>query len=102
MLRAERALAPPFWEEVGKLMQGQSVKKAMLVAALSAVLAVVAAAGPAAADDGGLRHYDFPKHDCAGAVPTHIDLYVHDWFRFMSGRMDGRLRYFSGQCVKAA
>ena len=80
------------------------MKRRVVVGALIASLFVVTTAGSAAATDGGLKHINFPKHDCAGAVPTHVDLYVHVWFHFLaqSGRMDGRIRYFSGQCVKSA
>jgi hypothetical protein len=71
---------------------------------LMAALFVVTTAGPAFAGDGGLKHINFPRHDCSGAVPTHVDLYMHTWFYPLgqSGRMDGRIRYFSGQCVKSA
>jgi hypothetical protein len=75
------------------------VKRRFLIGSLSAILLVLASAGPAAAsNDGGLRHYNFPKHDCAGAVPTHVDLYTH----WGGGWLDGRIRYFSGTCIKAA
>jgi hypothetical protein len=78
--------------------------KRVFVSAFVALL-VVASAGPASADsDGGRRAYNFPKHDCAGAVPTHVDLYMHTWYRLSTNdhRLDGRITYYSGQCVKSA
>ena len=75
------------------------MKRRMLVGTLAATLLVLATAGPAAAAvEGGRRHYDFPKHNCAGAVPTHVDLYL----RASGGLLDGRIRYFSGTCSAAA
>jgi hypothetical protein len=75
------------------------VTKRLIVGLLSIALVVLVGAGPALADDtGGLRHYNFPKHDCVGAVPTHVDLYAHTG----GGWMDGRIRYFSGTCAKTA
>ena len=43
------------------------MKRRVVVGALIASLFVVTTAGPAAATDGGLKHINFPKHDCAGA-----------------------------------
>jgi hypothetical protein len=81
------------------------VKKSWILGTLGAALLVVTLATPASAytvADGGLRHYNFPKHDCAGAVPTHVDLYVHSWVGILGPRMDGRIQYYSGTCAKAA
>jgi hypothetical protein len=72
--------------------------KRLLMGVLVAVLFVAATAGPAAAADGGIKHINFPKHDCSGAVPTHVDLYVTgDAFQER-----GRISYYSGTCAKAA
>ena len=79
------------------------MKRTWLVATLAALF-LLAGTSPAYADDGGLRHIDWPAHNCSGAVPTHVDLYMHDWYFLpaQSTRMDGRIRIWGGTCAKAA
>jgi len=79
------------------------MKRRAMIGILMAFLFVGVMAGPALADDGGLRHYNWPAHDCSGATPTHIDLYMHSWIWWKTeAKMDGRLRFFSGTCANAA
>jgi hypothetical protein len=78
------------------------VRRRLLTLAVGGMLLVLMTAPPALADDGGLRGYNFPKHDCAGAVPTHVDLYMHTWNNILGHRLDGRIHYYSGTCAKAA
>src|SRR5438045_3867419 len=74
------------------------------VAPLAAILLLMMASPSWAIDgyEGGRRGYNFPKHDCVNAVPTHVDLYMHTWTGIFGPRLDGRIRYYSGTCSKAA